>query len=300
MVSDELSKLITHHSSLVIRCFFGVMRNLLLFFVKYNAFFVFVLLEIISFYLIVNFNKKQGDIYISSANSISGTFYERYDKIKRFWYLNDYNIQLAEDNKRLMEQLENAYYDGEVDTLFVKDSLYTQQYSYIPAVVVNNSVNRHNNYITLNRGSKHGIEKNTGVISSGGLVGIVLKTSKNYSAVMSLLHRNTRISATIKGNDYFGSLVWKDNNPRQMTLEDVPKHIDVHKGDTIVTTSYSHMFPQGLMIGTIDTVRSDGGSYSYSIDVNLSSDLNKIKYVYVVKDLMKEEKLKLEESVKDE
>lgn len=276
------------------------MRNLLLFFIKYNAFFVFVLLEIISFYLIVNFNKKQGDIFLSSSNQIAGSFFERYDKIMRFWHLNDHNIQLAEDNKRLMERLENAFYDDQVDTVFIKDSLYTQQYSYIPAVVVNNSVNRQNNYITLNRGSKHGIEKNTGVISSSGLVGIVVKTSEHYSAVMSLLHRNTRISATISGNDYFGSLVWKKHNPRQMTLEDVPKHVDIQKGDTIVTTTYSHMFPQGIMIGTIDTFESDGGSYSYTIDVNLSCDLNKIKYVYVVKNLMKEEILKLEESVKDE
>lgn len=276
------------------------MQNLLLFFVRHNAFFVFVFLELICFYLIVSFNKKQKDIYINSANSYTASFEEQYSKIVGFWQLDDVNEELAKDNKRLMEQLPISFFEHTTDTIAIRDTLYEQQYQYIPSQIVSNTVNRHNNYITLNRGIRHGIEENTGVISSSGLVGIVLKTSKNYSAVMSLLHKDSKISGTIKNSNYYGSLVWNGLDPQIMTLEAVPKHANVQKGDTITTSGHSYMFPRGLTIGVVDTAKLEAGSNFYTIDVRLSSDLNKIQHVYVVKDLMKTEKLKLEELVKNE
>lgn len=276
------------------------MQNLLMFFVRHNAFFVFIFLELICFYLIVNFNKKQKDIYINSANSFTASIEERYSKVVGFWQLDDVNEELAKDNKRLMEQLPMSFFDNSTDTISVTDTSHQQQYEYIPSKVVSNTVNRHNNYLTLDKGSKHGIESNTGVISSAGLVGIILKTSKNYAAVMSLLHKDTKISGMIKNSHYFGSLVWEGLDPHLMTLQAVPKHAMVQKGDTIVTSGYSHMFPEGVLIGVVDNAELEPGSNFYTIDVRLSSDLNKIKHVYVVKDLMKSEKLQLEESVKNE
>ncbi|MGB1121137.1 MAG: rod shape-determining protein MreC [Saprospiraceae bacterium] len=274
------------------------MRNLVLFFIKYNAFFVFILLEIISFYLVVNNNEKQNQVFVSSANQMTGSFYERYDKIVSYWNLGDVNAELANDNKRLMEQLPNAYFDDNVDTVEVVDTQYLQQYEYIPAKVVNNSVNRYNNYLTLNRGKSHGIKSNTGVITNNGIVGVVQKVSKNYAGVMSILHHNTRISAKLKSSDYFGSLVWKKNDARYMYLDAIPKHAELEKGDTIITSGFSTMFPEGIMIGTVSKAKIIDGSNFYEIKVRLSSDMNNLNHVFVVNNLLKEEQEALEEAVK--
>lgn len=270
------------------------MRNLLYFFIKNNAFFVFMLLEIISFYMIVNNNEKQNQVFVSSANSFSGSFFERFDKITRYWNLGEVNEELARDNKRLLEQLPNAQFDETIDTIFIKDTLYQQQYEYIPALVVNNSVNRYNNYLTLNRGKSHGVTPNSGVISGSGIVGIVQKTSSNYTSVISVLHRSTKISAKLKQNDYFGSLTWKGDNSEQMNLEAIPKHAEVEVGDTIVTSGYSTMFPKGVMIGIVETTDLVNGSNFYDIKVKLSCDMNNISHVFVVNNLMREEQETLE------
>jgi rod shape-determining protein MreC len=270
------------------------MRNLLYFFIKNNAFFVFMLLEIISFYMIVNNNEKQNQVFVSSANSFSGSFFERFDKITRYWNLGEVNEELARDNKRLLEQLPNAQFDETIDTVFIKDTLYQQQYEYIPALVVNNSVNRYNNYLTLNRGKSHGVTPNSGVISGSGIVGIVQKTSSSYTSVISVLHRSTKISAKLKQNDYFGSLTWKGDNSEQMNLEAIPKHAEVEVGDTIVTSGYSTMFPKGIMIGIVETADLVNGSNFYDIRVKLSCDMNNISHVFVVNNLMREEQETLE------
>jgi rod shape-determining protein MreC len=273
------------------------MRNLFLFFIKYNAFFVFVVLEIISFYMIVNNNEKQNQVYVSSANSLVGSFYERYDKIIGFWNLGVVNEELANDNKRLLEQLPNAYFDNEVDTIEVRDTFFQQQYEYIPAKVVNNSVNRYDNYLTLNRGKKHGIKRNEGVITSNGIVGVVQKTSNNYAVVMSILHHNTRISAKIKTSEYFGSLVWKNNNPKYMYLDAIPKHATIARGDTIVTSGYSSKFPEGIMVGVVANAEVVKGSNFYEVKVKLNADISNLSHVFVVKNLMKNEKEALEKKV---
>lgn len=274
------------------------MRNLVLFFIKYNAFFVFIILEIVSFYMIVNNNETQNKVFVSSANQMIGGFYERYDKVISYWNLGDVNEELAKDNKRLMEQLPNAYFNTEVDTVEVRDSLDLLQYEYIPAKVVNNSVNRYNNYLTLNRGKLHGLAQNSGVITNTGLVGVVQKTSNNYSSVMSILHHNTRISAKIKSNEYFGSLMWKGGDARYMYLDAIPKHATIEKGDTIITSGYSSMFPEGLMIGTVKKAEVIKGSNFYEVKVALSCDMNNLNHVFVVSNLMKEEKETLEEEAK--
>lgn len=270
------------------------MRNLLYFFIRNNAFFVFILLEIISFYMIVNNNEKQNQVFVSSANSFSGAFFERFDKVTRYWNLGEVNEELARDNKRLLEQLPSAQFDESIDTIQVQDTLYQQKYEYIPALVINNSVNRYNNYLTLNRGNSHGIESNAGVISGSGIVGIVQKTSAHYTSVMSVLHRSTKISAKLKQNDYFGSLVWKGENAQEMNLEAIPKHAEVRTGDTIITSGYSTMFPEGIMIGVVESTDLVNGSNFYDIKVKLSCDMNNISHVFVVNNLMREEQETLE------
>ncbi len=278
------------------------MRNLISFLIRYNAFFIFLLLEIISFTWIVNKGDKgQQQVWLSTSNSISGYFNERYSNVRKYWDLPEQNLLLQKENAELRAQLRREKYNNIVDTVNVTDTAYEQRYRYIPALVVNNSVNLQNNYITLNRGRKHGIRPNSAVVSSNGIVGIVLKSSQRYSTVLSLLHRDTRISAMIKRNGFFGSLVWKSNdNSRSMTLDAIPRHADVMVNDTIITSGYSSIFPEGIMIGVVDTFRFEGGSNFYTIDVRLNTDINKIRSVYVVDDYLREEQLKLEKETKDE
>ena len=200
------------------------MRNLILFLVKYNAFFLFIILEIISFSLIVrNGTDSQKTILFSSANNFTGYYTEKYNNMLQYWNLPDENEKLARENAQLKAKLRRDKFNHEVDTIMAFDSIYEQQYEYIPALVINNSVNLQNNYITLNRGNKHDVQRNAGVISTDGIVGIVRNTSYRYSTVLSLLHREMKISAMIKRNSYYGSLVWNDNNPSNMTLEAIPK-----------------------------------------------------------------------------
>ncbi len=277
------------------------MRNLILFLVRYNAFFLFVILEVVSFSLIVRTGSDaQRQVWLTSANSVTGFFTERYNNILQYWNLPEENLKLQKENAQLKAQLRRDKFNHTLDTATVYDSLYEQQYNYIPALVINNSINLQNNYLTLNRGKKHGIKPNSGVITSDGIIGIVLNTSRRYSTVLSLLHRNTKISAMIKGSDYHGSLVWKTTDPRNMTLEAIPKHAEVEINDTIMTSGFSSIFPEGVMIGVIDTVWREAGSNFHTIDVKLSSDLNKVRNVYVVKDMLKKEKLELEKETLDE
>ena len=182
----------------------------------------------------------------------------------------------------------------------LSDSSVQRGYEFIPAKIINNSVDRPNNYITLNRGAKHGIQKNTGIIGEGGLAGIVRKVSKNYAVAMSMLHRDVKISAQLKRNKYFGSLVWEGYNPQLMTLKAIPKHANTEVGDTIVTSGYSSIFPANEMIGVIDTLWVAQGDNFQTIKVRLSNDLNREEYVYVVKHLMREERIQLEEEVENE
>lgn len=277
------------------------MRNLILFFVRYNAFFLFLILEAIAFMLMVrDGNEAQRQAWLTSSSSFTGYLNERYNNILQYWNLPSENLKLQKENAQLRSQLRKEKFDHSVDTIALSDSLYEQQFTYIPALVINNSTHLQNNYLTLNRGRMHGIEVNTGVVSDNGIIGIVRNTSRRYATVLSLLHRDTKISAMIKRNGFHGSLVWKTMNPQNMTLEAIPKHADVAINDTIITSGYSSIFPEGQMIGVVDTFWFEAGSNFYTIDVRLSADLNSIRNVYVVKNFLKEEQLTLEKITQNE
>lgn len=276
------------------------MRNLLLFVIRYHAFFIFVILEVIAFYVIIETgNKAQRNAWMSSANSVTGFFSKRYNNIVEYWNLPEQNEDLKVENARLKAQLKSSKFNHLADTIAVNDTLYEQQFTYIPAKVVNNSVNFQNNYLTLNRGARHGVKANMGVVTDKGLVGIVRKSTQNYASVLSLLNRDTRISAKIKRNNFFGSLVWEDKDPRYMTLNAIPKHVTIEESDTIITSGYSSIFPEGIIIGTVESHYQKPGSNFHTIKVLLTADLNQVNHVYVIKNLMVEEKQTLEETNKN-
>ncbi|MEL7120756.1 MAG: rod shape-determining protein MreC [Bacteroidota bacterium] len=260
------------------------MRNLFELILKNRNLLTFVLLELICFLLLIRFNINQRQIFFSSANRYTGQVYELYAQGLNYFSLTAENTRLEKENEILRQKLQDFY--GEED--FQVDTFYTAEkddpaYRFISAKVIKNSITALDNVITINKGTKDGVEKDMGVADLNGIVGTVVDASENYAVVMSLFHRQTRVSAKISSNGHFGSLVWKENNPLQvMDIDDIPKHAVVNEGDTIITSGYSYKFPPGLLIGTIQAETIKSGSNFYSIKVRLVNDLSKLSNVYVI------------------
>lgn len=281
------------------------MYNLLAVIFRYSGIITFLLLESVCMYLAVQYNKKQQATYINSANIFSGAIYQRFDKLMKYNELSNTNDSLSAENAILYARLGNAQFSEFLvrDSVVVKDSLskVKQRYTYIGAAVINNSVSAMNNFMTLNRGSKHGIVPGMGVITRRGVVGIVRNVSTNFSQVISILHQQSKISASLKKSDYFGSLVWrKVNDPQRVTLESLPKHADIAVSDTIQTSGFSYIFPEGIPVGTVENFRVEPGRNNYSADVRLFEDISKLRYVYIVNHLFRKEQETLEKEAKSE
>jgi len=269
------------------------MRNLWLFIGKYNAFFLFLIFFTISLILLINNNSYQRASVWNSSNQIVGTSYERVNELFSYLILRETNDSLAAENARLKNLLKSSFYEDGLNEVTVNDSVLKQQYTYTVAKVINNSVHQKNNYLTIDKGSKHGIKKGMGVTSATGVVGIILNTSENFSTVRSFLHEETKISATVEGN--IGSLVWGDGNydSRYALLKDIQSHLNIRKGARVITSEFS-LFPQGTNIGYVIESTSKDGNNALNIKIKLDTDFAKLQYVYVVINLLSEEQLNLE------
>ncbi len=272
------------------------MRNLWIFISKYNAFFFFIIFFITSLVLFIRNNSFQRASVINSSNEVIARAYETVNEVKRYIHLSVENDSLAAENARLRNQAKAAFYNDSLQENSVSDSINRQQYTYIVAEVVNNSIHHKDNTITINRGKRHGIVKGMGVICPSGIVGIVLNVSNNYSTIQSLLHSDTRISASIKESNAFGSLMWGEESydPTVAVLKDIPNHIVVKKGQHVVTTGYSTRFPKGLPIGRVRRAGIKGGDSFLNIEVQLSTDFSTLQYVYVIKNILGQEQEQLE------
>jgi len=270
------------------------MRSLLIFIYKFHAFFLFLFLESLAGYFVVQYNYYHKASFLNSTNSLVSVCYNITSQVSGYIGLRRVNVDLAKENAILKSRLEKALYNKIADTTTVNDSFFTQKYYYISAEVINNSINRRNNYLTLNKGSLHGIEKNMAVISSKGIIGIVKDTSILFSSVMSLLHKDSKISAKILNDDNKGTIKWEGSDPKVGTLINIPKHAELHKGDSVVTSGYSALFPEGIMIGTIIDFKLDQGDNFYTIWVDLATDFNTVEHVYIVNNLMKTDQRVLE------
>lgn len=278
------------------------MRNLIEFLYKNGIFIVFIALEVLCFRLVVEFNHRHTKIYQNTATAINGAINERMGAMFRYWKLDAVNDSLRAENAILREELvqriarqasEPTFREMTVDTASIR-------YTVIPASVIQNSISKRNNYITLDRGSRHGIAKGMGVASEDSPVGIVVAASDRFSRVMSVLHSNAMLSATIKGKGYFGSLLWRGFNPTKMHLDAVPKHAQLYVGDTVVTSGYSQIFPPDLFVGTIDTFWLPRGSNFYNVVVTLGVDMSNLRSAYVFENEAGEEIEYLENLTGDE
>jgi len=290
------------------------MRNLFYLIFKYNHFFLFLALEVVCFYLLIQQQYFHSSRFANVAYEVIGKYYEGYTNAVEYFNLRRINDSLMAENADLRNQQNNSYYNNRPrselraqDTVEaymvegdIKDSSFKkQQYHHIPANVINNSVTKRNNYITLDKGSKQGVGKRMGVVSSDGVVGIVKTISPHFSVVISILHNDFRLSAKIRESGQVGSITWDGVDPKVVQLKDVPMYVDVKKGQQVVTSPYSDLFPEGVPIGAVLDYKVKKGDNFFTIDVKLNTVLRNIKYVYVIRNLMQEEQQKLEEAAKE-
>lgn len=275
------------------------MRNLLRLLIKNHFVILFLLLQSVAVYLVVQNNNYQRAKVFAFARNISGFFYTRVNSYKEYLALRDINRELIEENATLRNELAGSWKKKNEPFKISRDSLYHRYYRFIPARVINNSINKQYNYITLNKGRLQGVKPEMGVISADGIVGVVKNVSSNFSTVISLLNRNLRVSARFKKNNYFGSLEWPGKNYQYAQLNQIPHHVDVQVGDTIVTSGYSAIFPEDVLIGFVDDFSLEGGAF-YTIKVRLSNDFKKLHHVNIVDNILQKEILELENEPLDD
>ncbi len=272
------------------------MQELLAFVVRFGGVFTFVILESVCALLIVRYNDAQRAIWLHSSNQWSGSLETRRDQFNDFLVLREVADSLAAENGRLRLQLllqPNVLPDSA--QLAPTDSSYTL----VPTRVVRNSVMRANNTLTIDRGSADGVLPRQGVVSGGSVVGVTRAVGEHYAEVMSLLHRQSRISAALQRAGYFGVLTWRGLDPQAVFLDEVPRHAELIAGDTVITSGYSAMFPRGIVVGTVDTFWLRPGSDFYDIRVHLGHDPTKIDYAYIIRRRPDDERVRFEESIGD-
>lgn len=268
------------------------MRNLLRFIIKYHLFILFLGFESLSFYLLFQNNNFHRSKFAGFTANVSGSYQKKSTNIKQYLALKKINHHLTEENEKLRNLLERVQHQGwNIDTSSTFSQIYNR---YISARVVNNSTNKQHNFITLDKGRADSIKPEMGVISTDGLVGIVKGVSEHYSTVMSVLNLDTRISAKIKKNDYYGSLEWTGKDYQQVLLKEIPHHVVIERGDTIVTSGFSSIFPEGILIGFVEDYKLVGGNF-FQIRINLSTNFKNLTHVYVFDNQTKEEQKELEE-----
>lgn len=275
------------------------MRNLLNFLFKYNYWFLFILLEVISFVLLFRFNNYQQSVYFTSANVVAGKVYEVSGGVFSYFHLKSVNEDLLDRNMLLEQQianLEKALGAYQIDSTAINSirSAANTDYQLFKAHVIRNSLNLADNYITLDKGSSSGIRPEMGVVDRNGIVGIVYKTSPSYSTVISILNSKSSVSCKIVGSEYFGYLKWEHGDSRYAYLKDLPRHAEFNLGDTVVTSGYSTVFPEGIIVGTVDDMSDSNDGLSYLLKIKLATDFGKLSDVRVISRTGQEEQRELE------
>lgn len=263
------------------------MRNLLNFFLRYSSWFVFLFYALLSCYLLFTRNPYQHHVYLTSANAVASGIYEVTGNVTSYVGLRDINFDLQRRNAALeaevvMLRTQNKHLRQDIlqDSLRSLDSV--GRFEFVIASVINNSVIRPYNYITIDKGTADGLAPEMGVMDQNGVVGVTNVVGKHHSRIISLLNPNFRLSCKLRGNSAFGSLVWDGRNPSEALLEELPKQVRFHKGDTIITSGYSAMFPEGIPVGTvIGSTRGEDDNF-HTLRIRLLTDFTTLSTVKVI------------------
>ena len=266
------------------------MRNLLDFLTKYHHWFLFIFLEVISGVLLFKYNSYQGSVWLSSANVVGGKVYEWESKAASYFTLSKANEELALRNfylERQVDQLRRLYADATRDTTAMERSelQFLSQYQLIPAKIVDNSTNKLENLMTIDKGRADGVEVDMGVACGNGVVGVVYMVGNHYSVVIPVLNASSsRISCAIRGRGYFGYLHWYGGDPTIAYVEDIPRHAKFKLGEWVVTSGFSSIFPSGVLVGKIEQAYNSSDGLSYKLKVQLSTDFSCVRDVVVISD----------------
>lgn len=278
------------------------MNNLINFLLKHYHWFIFIFLVIMSIMMLLRDNPYQQSVYLTSANSVSATVYEGMSSVTGYIALKDINEDLQERNALLeMEviKLRNEINEYKMQLPDSGMQPRLQHFNFIVAHVISNSIAQPNNYITINRGSLDGIKPEMGVVDQNGIVGIVNVTGGHSARIISLLNPQMRLSCKLKNSEYFGSLVWDGGSPQYAILEELPKHLKYAKGDTIITSGYSSVFPEGIIVGVVEGRARQLTDSFVSLKVRLTTNFSQLSTVRVISNDMREELKALEASEND-
>ena len=272
------------------------MNNLVRFLSKNSFVFFFLLLQSISFVLLVKNNNYHHSKIFNSSNFLIGNLYATIDGLTNYLHLREGNIELAEQNAKLQSTNISSFTEVYGDVFEINDIPYSQKYVYTSAKVINNSTNKNANYLTIDKGSLDGIQAGMAVIAPSGVVGKVIRVSKHFSSIMSVLHHKSKVNGKIKETGYFGPVIWSSNTNNYQTgqLIDIPNHVELTIGDTIITSGYSDYFPEGISIGTIRSFKKVKGSNFHRVSINFSVNYQTVSNVFIVRSFLKKEQQDLE------
>jgi rod shape-determining protein MreC len=263
------------------------MRNILALIQRFYVVILFMALEVFSLIVLFSSNNFHRSAFIQHSSDLVGTVYSKRSQLSQYLRLGEINDQLALENARLRSRLAENYLVVDGATHLLNDTIRKQRYQFRTARVINATVTRDMNYLTLDRGRKQGIANDMGVISGGSIIGVVTSTSDNFSIVMPLIHSN--FQSPVQLNGFYGQLTWPGGDPERARIDDIPKHARVTPGDTVITTGYSFAFPQGELVGFVEEVDDEDKESFHVVTVRLATDFRKLNYVEVVTDLFRNE-----------
>lgn len=260
------------------------MYNLLRFLKKYSNIILFLILEALCIILLINNLPYQKRKLVSAGNAISGKLFKTRYNFVNYFFLKEENQLLMEHNAILMSKL----YNHDDISSPLEDSI-NSNYKFIPANVIDNSIHKNNNYLIIDKGRKDGITKDMGVICEKGIVGKIANVSENYSSVISMLHPYSIVSARFTENQHLANVSWETNNYKLGTVKDIPLHLFPKKGDTLVTSGFSNIYPADIMIGTIEEmIDTDAKDFNTAL-VRFSTNFSTLRHVFVIENLYQSE-----------
>lgn len=280
------------------------MHNVVEFLKKYSTWMLFVLLEVVAFVLLFQYNRYQGSVWFTSANAVAGKVYEWTSSVEQYFALEELNSELSKRNAQLESELslmrEKLKSEGLADEVLAQVTAEVRgRMQLIPARVVSNSIIKRDNFITIDRGSLDGVTPDMGVVSGTGIVGIVYQTAPHYSVVIPVLSSHSNISCSVEGRDYFGYLRWEGGEPRTAYLDNVPRHARFRLYDKVVTSGYSSVFPRGILVGKVMHVYNSPDGLSYRMQVHLSTNFANLRDVCVINDATARERLDVMRAAED-
>ena len=280
------------------------MRNVFLFIRRYFTFLIFLVLQILALTFLFRYNRFHEAAFLGVASEITGKVNKRYNNVEYYFRLKKTNEDLVNENASLRSLLKESYEWPDstsnlvVDSIRVDSVLKYQRFRYYPAKVVGSFVVTQTNYLTIHRGAAQGIRKDMGVVSPQGIVGRVVNVSNNYATVMSALSMQFKVKAKLKKTGENGTIEWDGVSPSYILLKDIPNSAKLTKGDSVVTSELSSIYPPNIMVGTVQDVFKQQSSNFFTIRLKTATNFYNVQYVNVIEDLQKDERQQLEAATK--